>query len=343
MRKAIFHGFMRIMFFSMGVSGIILYLMVRNSILLLLPAIIISFAVAAVIAAVLAARMTKTIVKPLLQMAETMERAKDETVELEFEEYEYRELNIIAKNMERMSYSLKKYIRDIEFEKLVRQEFFTNVSHELKTPITSIRGFTELLQSGFAKDEETKQEFMSRIWKETDHMTHLINDILMISRLETKEIQETKMDLRISLLLQDVLSTFHPMMEDRKLKLTVECIPCVIHANAEQMKELLSNLVSNAIKYNKEEGSITIRVSAEQNDLSIEVSDTGIGIPESEKKRVFERFYRVDRARSKAVSGTGLGLSIVKHIVNYYQGSVILKTEEGKGSSFVVVLPNIIV
>lgn len=309
---------------------------------LLLPAIIVSIGIATIVAVIMAETTTGAIVKPLNQIAKVMERFKDETKELEFEEYKFDELNVIAQTTKRMSNSMRKYVKDLEFEKIVRQEFFTNVSHELKTPITSIRGYTELLLNNFAVDEEMKSEFMSRILKETEHMNNLINDILMISRLETKDTEELKSEIRLAILLDDVLATFRPSMELNELSVHVDCIPCTILANSNQIKELFSNLISNAIKYNKKGGSIDIKVSAEHKNLHIAICDTGIGIPVDEKNRVFERFYRVDRARSKKISGTGLGLSIVKHIVGYYQGTISLESKVNEGSTFTIRIPNII-
>lgn len=309
---------------------------------LLLPAIIVSIGIATIVAVIMAEKTTGAIVKPLNQIAKVMERFKEDTQELEFEEYKFDELNVIAQTTKRMSNSMRKFVKDLEFEKMVRQEFFANVSHELKTPITSIRGYTELLLNDFAQDEETKTEFMSRILKETEHMNTLINDILMISRLETKDTEEIKSEIRLSILLEDVLATFRPSMELNHITVHVDCIPCTILANPNQIKELFSNLISNAIKYNKKDGSIDIKVSAEHKNLQIKISDTGIGIPEEEKNRVFERFYRVDRGRSKKISGTGLGLSIVKHIVVYYQGTILLESKVNEGSTFTIRIPNII-
>ena len=309
---------------------------------LLLPAIIVSTGIATLLAIIMAETTTKSIVKPLGQIAKVMETFKDDTQELEFEEYKFDELNVIAQTTKRMSKSMRKFVKDLEFEKIVRQEFFANVSHELKTPITSIRGYTELLLNNFAVDEETKSDFMLRILRETEHMNNLINDILMISRLETKDTEEIKSEIRLSILLEDVLATFLPSIELNQLSVSVDCIPYTILANPSQIKELLSNLISNAIKYNKKGGSIDIKISAENKNLQIRISDTGIGIPPEEKNRIFERFYRVDRGRSKKISGTGLGLSIVKHIVVYYQGTITLESKVNEGSTFTIRIPNII-
>ena len=230
-------------------------------------------------------------------------------------------------------------MKKIEFEKMVRQEFFANVSHELKTPITSIRGYIELLENGMATDEKMKKEFMARIKKESQNMANLINDILMISRLETKEAEVIISEVRICPIVNDLIASLKPFTSENNISIDINCKPIILKANEGQIKELFNNLIVNAIKYNKPGGKVNITVSKEGNDAIFIVEDTGVGIPEESKARVFERFYRVDKGRSKKIGGTGLGLSIVKHIVNYYNGSIKLESELGRGSKFTIKSP----
>ena len=309
--------------------------------LLLMPAILVSMAIALVISIMFTENLTKSITQPLADVTKKLENFKENN-ELTFEQYEYEELNVIAETVMKMSESIKKYMDGIEFEKMVRQEFFTNVSHELKTPITSIRGYAELLQGGFAKDEKKKEEFMERIINETENMTTLINDILMISRLETHEAEMIVSEVRISILLEDIIKTLKPAADKNEINFHVECKPLTIQANPQQMRELLSNLIGNAVKYNKPGGSVDIVIASENQDLNIVVADTGVGIPEESMNRIFQRFYRVDKGRSKKVGGTGLGLSIVKHIVNYYNGTIEVSSVLDKGSRFEVHIPDIV-
>ncbi|MBE5962011.1 MAG: two-component sensor histidine kinase [Lachnospiraceae bacterium] len=313
----------------------------QQYLILLMPAILISMVIALVISIIFAENLTKSITKPLSDVTKKLEDFKENS-ELKFEKYKYEELNVIADTVTKMSESIRTYTESIKFEKMVRQEFFTNVSHELKTPITSIRGYMELLQGDFAKDEQTKEEFMERIIKETENMTTLINDILMISRLETHEAEMIVSEVRISILLGDVIKTLKPYADKNGITFHVECKPLIIEANPQQMRELLINLISNAVKYNKLGGKVEISIVSEGQDLDIVVSDTGVGIPEECISRIFERFYRVDKGRSKKVGGTGLGLSIVKHIVNYYNGTIEVKSELEKGSRFEVRIPDIV-
>lgn len=309
--------------------------------ILLMPAILVSMGIALTISIIFAESLTKSITEPLSDMTEKLGGFKENT-EFQFEPYEYEELNVIADTVTKMSESIRKYMDGIEFERMVRQEFFTNASHELKTPITSIRGYAELLQAGFAKDEKTKEEFMNRIIQETENMTTLINDILMISRLETHEAEMIVSEVRISILSADVIKTLKPYADKNKVTFHVECKPLTILANPQQMRELLLNLIGNAVKYNKPEGCVNVEITSENEDLKIIVSDTGVGIPEESINRIFERFYRVDKGRSKKVGGTGLGLSIVKHIINYYNGTIQVKSVLDQGSRFEVHIPDVV-
>ena len=233
-------------------------------------------------------------------------------------------------------------MKKLELERIIRQEFFSNASHELKTPITSIKGYTELLGSGLVTKTEVQKDFLSRIEKEADHMTNLINDILMISKLETKEVEVEMTDFQIYPLVEDILASLEPMACDYGVKIYTECKPLTVKANKQQIQELLNNLLVNAVKYNKPDGTVHLTLTSEKEDMILIVSDTGVGIPNEAKRRVFERFYRVDKGRSKKMGGTGLGLSIVKHIVNYYGGNISLESQVDVGTTFTVRLPIVI-
>lgn len=221
----------------------------------------------------------------------------------------------------------------------MRQEFFSNVSHELKTPITSIQGFAELLESDMVTDEATKKEFLSRIKKETRSMTNLIDDILMISKLESKQHEVAFAPLRIKPLIEDIISSLSSVAQLQGISMTLDCEDITYYANAQQIHQLVNNLMSNAVKYNRENGRVQVTVKQEANNLLIAVADTGIGIPKASQGRIFERFYRVDKGRSKKMGGTGLGLSIVKHIVQFYNGSISLESQVNVGTTITVRLP----
>ncbi len=306
---------------------------------LLLPSIIVSFLISTIIASSLAARFAKTVALPLKEISREIQKIQDKSVELHFKDYPYPELNIIAETTEKMSKEIQMAIQDLEKEKTIRQEFFSNASHELKTPLTSVRGYIELMESGIVTDEAQKEEFFRRIKKETQNMTNLINDILMISRLETKEAKVSFSEVRMYPLLQDVLTSFETMAEEMNIKIELDCQPVCVWGNLQQMQELLNNLVGNAVKYNRPDGMITIRMKERQKKLYLSVADTGVGIPKEDLERIFERFYRVDKGRNKKVGGTGLGLAIVKHIVQYYNGQIEVRSTVGVGSIFEVWIP----
>ncbi len=243
--------------------------------------------------------------------------------------------------------NIKKAIREMDElnEKLMRereikQEFFANASHELKTPITSIKGYAELLDSGMITDEEMKKDMISRIKKEADHMTALISDILEVSKLESGEEELEIMYVDISHMINELIETFKPKADETKVSIhnyTKEKV--YIYADYSHIEEIASNLISNAIRYNRKSGKIWINAYNEGNMFILRVRDTGIGIADDEKEKIFNRFYRVDKGRSKATGGTGLGLSIVKHLLSYYNGTIDVNSKQGSGSEFVVRIP----
>jgi two-component system phosphate regulon sensor histidine kinase PhoR len=308
---------------------------------ILVPAILISIGVTLAFSILLAGRFANSVTKPLNEIAEEMRKLKDKNPEFSFKHYNYEEMNVIADTTLQMARDVKESMNRIEFEKMVRQEFFSNASHELKTPLTSVRGYLELLENGMATDEKMKRDFMIRIKKETVNMTNLINDILMISRLETKEAEVLLSEVRICPLVKEVCTSLEPLAKENQVTIQTNCRPLTMHANSQQLRELFNNLITNAIKYNKPGGKVNVTINAEANEIIIVVEDTGVGIPEDAKLRIFERFYRVDKGRSKKVGGTGLGLSIVKHIVNYYNGSIEVESKLLEGTKFTVRFPRI--
>ncbi len=215
----------------------------------------------------------------------------------------------------------------------MRENFFANASHELKTPITSIKGYSELLTSGIPYTDEQKNEFLMRIKKETDNITSLINDILSISRIEAGRGSQDKTEFNIKTMLLEMAKEFEPMLSENNIELNIFCGDIIIIEEKSKFLTLFNNLISNAIKYNVQNGKVYVTVAYVNDKICIEVSDTGIGIPKIDQTRVFERFYRVDKGRSKKVGGTGLGLAIVKHIVSYYNGIISLDSEVDKGTT----------
>ncbi len=219
----------------------------------------------------------------------------------------------------------------------LRREFTANVSHELKTPLTSISGFAELMKSGMAKPEDTKQ-FAERIFKESRRLITLVNDIIKISQLDEGSLPCVKEPADLAVLVQDVLDRLQPAAEQAGVALRLEANgPVIIDTMAPILEEVLFNLCDNAIKYNRPGGSVIVRLEDSESQLSVAVSDTGIGIPPADRQRVFERFYRADKSHSQEIGGTGLGLAIVKHGAAYLGAEIRLESVVGAGSTFTLV------
>ncbi len=222
----------------------------------------------------------------------------------------------------------------------MRSDFVSNVSHELKTPLTSIRGFVDTLKNGAIHQPETAMRFLDIIDIESDRLYRLINDILLLSEIESMDREPEQTEVEVSSVIEEVVDILELRANEKGLKLItdIESNP-VIHANRDRIKQMMINLVDNGIKYT-EKGEVRVRVGAQGSWVVITVSDTGIGFNESHKERLFERFYRVDKGRSRSQGGTGLGLSIVKHIVLLYKGKISVTSQPGKGTTFEILIPN---
>ncbi len=221
----------------------------------------------------------------------------------------------------------------------IRAEFVANASHELKTPLTAIKGFAELIQSGMVDDPRKKSKYLSLICSETDRMIVLISDILRLSELESLSEDTGKSSVSLLAVAQKVRESLALEANENHVAVTVSGDAGVLTANPDRLTQMLLNLLDNAIKYNHTGGSASVVVRQMPNAVAVTVSDTGIGIPPEAKDRVFERFYRVDKSRSRKIGGTGLGLSIVKHIAGLYHGEIHLKSAVDKGTSIEIIFP----
>ncbi len=221
----------------------------------------------------------------------------------------------------------------------VRSTFVANVTHELKTPLTSIKGYVELLKNE-ERDKKTRRSFYEIIDIEAERLHALIEDILELSVLENNKADPRLQICDLAALGRQIQDRFRPQAEKAGVTLTV-LIPKRLHLRGipSRFKQLISNLVDNAIKYNKPGGSVLLRAFRESGHVVIRVSDTGIGIPEEHLSHIFERFYRVDKGRSREMGGTGLGLSIVKHVVQLHGGAISVDSAPGQGTQFTVRLP----
>lgn len=312
---------------------------VSQSALMLLPSFFIAFVIAFFFVWLMSKRMADSILKPLQEISAVIRKADFGKEKIEFQNYSYSELQEITDTLQTMNNQIAKNLENLEREKQIRQEFFTNASHELKTPLTSIRGYSELLRQHAITDPDQIDHCLDCVLKESDHMTKLINDILTISKLEAKDYVVQKSHIKLKDLLENVLNSLSVQAKAMNLDIDASCENVTVYANLDHIQGILYNLISNAIKYNKPNGKIIIIIKERLDNILIKVMDTGIGISKEDQEKVFQRFYRVDKQRSKIVAGTGIGLAIVKHIVQFYNGSISLKSKENEGTSIEISLP----
>ncbi|MDQ2800827.1 MAG: ATP-binding protein [Armatimonadota bacterium] len=220
----------------------------------------------------------------------------------------------------------------------IRRDFVANVSHELRTPLTSIKAMAETLLDGALEDETVSERFLETIIRESDRLVRLSTDLLDLSRVEERGIQKTPVDLPA--LVADVVTRLASQAQKAGLTLTNSIRPpLIVAADRDEMAQVLVNLLDNAIAYTPRGGTVTLTAQVSPTAVTVSVADTGIGILRDDIPRLFERFYRADKARSRASGGTGLGLSIVKHIVENHGGTVGVESEYNKGSVFTFALP----
>lgn len=217
----------------------------------------------------------------------------------------------------------------------LREEFSSNVSHELKTPLTSICGFSELLVNGMV-DDDNKEEFYKLIYDDSKRLLNLIEDIMKISGLETEE-TFSREEIKLKELIKDILRSQRNLIDEKNIAVSLEG-DGLVYENKTMMWELFANIINNGLKYNKDGGKLDIKISEDEKNYEVLIVDTGIGIPSKDLARIFERFYRVDKSRSRKIGGTGLGLSIVKHVLQSIDGKLEISSKLGMGTSFKVIL-----
>jgi len=222
----------------------------------------------------------------------------------------------------------------------MRQDFVANVSHELRTPITSIKGFSETLLDGDLKNEKILRDFLTIILTESERLQALIQELLELSKIENQEFKLSLTRVDLNGILSETGAMFNRKAEVKGLQFDIRLAeaPIIIDADPYRLKQVFINLISNAINYTPANGEVKVIISENEKYAFVEVKDTGIGIEQKEIPRIFERFYRVDRARSRNSGGTGLGLAIVKHLVEAHRGYIMVESEKGKGTSFIVKL-----
>ena len=217
-----------------------------------------------------------------------------------------------------------------------RKEFSANVSHELKTPLTTIYGYADMMLNNMVKESD-KAEFLTKILNESSRMLELIDDIIRLSEMDENAVVDELSDFDLYTVGSEVISLLREKADAKNVSLSIVGGVTSLHANKRMIFEVLYNLIDNAIKYNRPDGSVRVSLSKQRDKTVIEVTDTGIGIPKQYQDRIFERFFRVDKSRSKlTASGTGLGLSIVKHIVRHHKGDISVESQENAGTKITV-------
>lgn len=298
-------------------------------------------AVAALLAWAAASREAKAIIAPL------------ELVDLDHPkrnmENAYQEMVPMLERIENQRQELKRQMRVLADNDRMRREFTANITHELKTPLTAISGYAELIGSGMVASEDDRRDFAMRIYKEAGRLTSLVNDILTLSNLDEAEhsadaaaasVLGTREPVDLPRMLDSVYQRLEGVAAKQGVLLTVSSCPAVVEGVPRLLDELVYNLASNAIRYNKADGSVLLACGLNSDERPyIRVSDTGIGIAEEEREKIFERFYRVDKSRSKARGGTGLGLAIVKHAAVFHNAELNVESKLGEGTCITVTFP----
>lgn len=298
-------------------------------------------AVAALLAWAAASREAKAIIAPL------------ELVDLDHPkrnmENAYQEMVPMLERIENQRQELKRQMRVLADNDRMRREFTANITHELKTPLTAISGYAELIGSGMVASEDDQRDFAMRIYKEAGRLTSLVNDILTLSNLDEAEhsadaaaasVLGTREPVDLPRMLDSVYQRLEGVAAKQGILLAVSSCPAMVEGVSRLLDELVYNLASNAIRYNKADGSVLLACGLNSDERPyIRVSDTGIGIAEEEREKIFERFYRVDKSRSKARGGTGLGLAIVKHAAVFHNAELNVESKLGEGTCITVTFP----
>lgn len=280
------------------------------------PAILILIFVILAISKMLSDVLTKSLLLPIEQMSENLDHLEDITT--------YKELMPFINTIQEQH-------KNILMNAKMRQEFTANVSHELKTPLTAISGYSELIQNGMTNEEETIR-FAGEIHKSAKRLLTLINDTIRLSQLDTSEQKVIYEAIDLYKIAEDCVNMLKFSAENHGIDISIHGTNAYLEGNREMLEEVVYNLCDNAIRYNNEGGKVEVTVKPVKGKIYLCVEDNGIGISKEHQERIFERFYRVDKSRSKSTGGTGLGLAIVKHIIQQHGAHMELTSEKGKGT-----------
>ncbi len=290
-----------------------------------IPIVLVIIVLIVILCVLLADYLTKKLVNPIAAMANIMDDTEGNL-----------QNNEVYKELEPFVQTIRAQHENILAAAKMRQDFTANVSHELKTPLTAISGYAELIANGMVTEEQTAI-FIGEIRKNSDRLLTLINDIIRLSELDHADMLTGLERMDLYELAIECFDDLQVNASRRGIDFTLEGETCIIRGNQDMLRELIENLCENAIRYNNDGGYVRLFVGELGGKSILSVEDNGIGIPTEHQDRVFERFYRVDKSRSKATGGTGLGLAIVKHIVAIHEANITLNSEVGKGTTITVI------
>ena len=268
--------------------------------------------------------LTKNLIRPIATIAKQLDNTDASTEQME-----------VYKELEPFVQTIRFQHENILSAAKMRQDFTASVTHELKTPLTAISGYAELVENKMVSEEQTTI-FAGEIRKNAERLLTLINDIIRLSELDHAELSTEFDTVDLYALAQESMELLRVNAARRGVVFQLKGEACTVRGNRDMLRELIENLCQNAIRYNNEGGKVEVVINHQDNRPQLIVSDNGIGIPKEHQERVFERFYRVDKSRSKATGGTGLGLAIVKHIVAIHSAEIQLESEVGKGTTIIV-------
>ncbi len=288
--------------------------------------------VALILSYVLSSRIAKKIVKPINEL--DLDHPSDY-----YGQENYKEIEPLLRHIEAQQTQLRNDQKQIENAALIRQEFSANVSHELKTPLHAISGYAELIENGLVQENDIKP-FAKKIHAESLRMTRLIEDIIDLAKLDHGGAEMKWENCDFYRIAENAVDSLEIAASAMDVKVVVSGENAPLRGVAQLLYSIVYNLCDNAIKYNHAGGRVTVALSQNGTQTTLSVKDTGIGVPKEEQERIFERFYRVDKSRSKEAGGTGLGLSIVKHAILIHAGTIDITSSPGAGSEFVVTIPN---
>ncbi|MBQ9067402.1 MAG: ATP-binding protein [Clostridia bacterium] len=288
---------------------------------------------ALLIAFLVTRRISRAVADPILKI--DLEHPKDSRI--------YQELEPLTDRLEEQNKQIAQYISDMEvrheLQDKMRQEFTANVSHELKTPLTSISGYAELIEEGMVQEKELRR-FAGIIHSESQRLITLVGDIIKLTQFDGDEVTYVKEDVDLYATVDSIIGHLEGVAGKNDVTLALEGDHAVVHEVSLLLEELLYNLCDNAVKYNRPGGTVAVTVQDLPTGPVVSVADTGIGIPQDELERIFDRFYRVDKSHSRAIGGTGLGLSIVKRAANVMGAEITVESEHGKGTIFRLLFQN---